>query len=105
MDIQSRTAQYLLRGVTVGLQGDSQAGEGGGLGTDPKPQFSALRPVPPDFMSPKGSDTVSYKGAQFIFQTEVSKYLKFAAYSNTCSSDKSDLSLELGLDMYLTDLQ
>lgn len=49
--------------------------------------------------------SVSYKGAQFIFQTEISKYLKFAAYSNTCSSDKSGLSLELGLDMYLTELQ
>ena len=38
-----------------GVKGDSQAGERGGVWTDPKPKFSALRPVPPDFMSPKGS--------------------------------------------------
>ena len=53
--IESMTSQYLFHGLTVGLQGDSQVGKVGGMWTDPKLKFSALRPVPPNFMSPKGS--------------------------------------------------
>ena len=49
------TSQYLLHGLTVGLQGDSWVGEVGGMWTDPKLKFCALGPVPPNFMSPKSS--------------------------------------------------
>lgn len=51
----SMTSLIFVQQFTVGLQGDSQVGKVGGMWTDPKLRFSALRPVPPNFMSPKGS--------------------------------------------------